>query len=465
MAFNPKNFLPVSAQANSDAPRVFSYDTSDTIDTVSASDYFLSKINEIDSGDLIYITTLAGEYFGVFTVAGGVVTSRVAPIAESSANTISTDNSTTTPLTAGSTFPGEWEDVSAYDCIVLAVATDQDGTYKVQFSPDGVNTDSTLTSYYRTANINAPRRYTITRKYARVVFENTSASDQTYLRLQTTYGDKSPLNAPLDGTLAQNYDAMPTRPTDYFTEIALGRRQGAELWNKFGYNLDIDIGGYETVWSPGGTFSRMTSADTLTIYSSSANDDDGGTGVNSVVIYGIDENREAQIEVVTLNGGTTKGAGVTTTNQWLGVNRVASFLAGSGQTNAGTITVDTTTGVSIQAEMPAGQGVTQQCIFHVPADTQFIAEGLWVNCRKLTGAGGSPRVTAKFQVYSAVNNTVQEVFRVDIDTDVENIVDLVPNVAFPVGEKSVCWVEAETDKDNTVVNARFSGFLIKNVDA
>jgi hypothetical protein len=242
---------------------------------------------------------------------------------------------------------------------------------------------------------------------------------------------------------------------DFAREVARGTQTGYTLWNKFGYNEDIDSAADETIWAPGGIFSRMTSAETLTVVSSSANDTAAGTGVQQVVIYGVDSNWDSQTEVIALNGTTE----VTTVNTWLGVNRVAIFLAGSGQTNAGDITVDTTTGGQVQAFMPVGEGVTQQCIFFVPRDTNFIAEWILLNVLKLSGGGGSPRVTVKMLVYSDVNNAVQEVFRVGLDTDVENTLSINPNLPFPIGERSVITLELSTDQNNTSVTARFSGIL------
>lgn len=284
---------------------------------------------------------------------------------------VSTGNSTTTLLAAAAVFTGVWEDVSGYDSVVIAAKTDQDGSYSVQFSPDGVNADSSLTRYYRTAKINAPHRFTITRKYCRIVFTNDSASDQTYLRMQTSYGDKADLNAPCDSIVAQDFDATIVRPTNYNAEVALGRRQGASLWNKFGYNENVSIG-TEAIVSWGGTFTPLTTATTISIVSDSTADDDGGTGCNSVVLYGLDANRDEVIEVVTLDGTTP----VVTTSTWLGINRVAMFLCGTGKVNAGTITATAVTDASTMAQMPASGGVTQQCIFHVPRNTQFIMEWL-----------------------------------------------------------------------------------------
>ena len=373
---------------------------------------------------------------------------------------ISSANSSETIVPDGEAFTGEWEDVSNHSSVVVAVKTDQNGYFSVQFSPDGVNQDSTLTRYYRTNQIEVPHRFTITRKYCRVVFTNDSGSAQTYMRLQVMFGSFPELNAPTDSTLAQDFDATVVRPTDYHTEVALNRRQGHQLWNKFGYNGDVDIG-TEVVASWGGSFTPLTTATTLTIVSTSTADDGdpAGTGCNSIYIYGIDANRDEQFELVTLNGTTN----VVTTTTWLGINRVAMFLCGSGQVNAGTINITATTGGSQMAQMPAGEGVTQQCIFHVPRAHQFMTN--WMRINSLKQSGANPIITVKFWVYSALSNGKQEVYRMSLDTSVTNDVSEAPQSPFPITEQTVCWLEATTDKADTIVNARFSGELIRDADA
>jgi len=374
---------------------------------------------------------------------------------------ICSGNSSTTPLDDTDVFTGDWVDTYGYTGVKVAVKTDQNGTYTVQWSPDGTNADSTLTRYYRTSQIEAPHKFENMRRYMRVTFTNNSGSDQTYLRLQTILTN-SPgiLNAPLDGTLSQDYDAISVRPSDFHTEVALNRRQGSTTWNKFGYNLDVDVG-TEVVASWGGTFTPLTTATTLTIASTSTADDGdpAGTGGNSVVVYGLDANEDEQIEVVTLNGTTN----VVTTSTWLGINRVAMFLCGSGQVNAGTINITATTGGSTMAQMPAGEGVTQQCIFHIPKDHQFLVEFLKINTLKQ--AAQNPRVTVKMWVYSRVSNGKQEVYKVDIDTSVTNDVSESLRLPFPISERTVVWLEATTDKADTIVNARFSGELERDADA
>lgn len=272
---------------------------------------------------------------------------------------VNAENSTSTLLTAGSVFTGTWVDVSSYSDLSVGVKTDQNGTYSVQFSPDGSNIDSTLTRYYRTTQIEPPHSFEITRKYARIVFTNTSASDQTYLRLQTMLGNRGQLNIPLDANMSQDYDSTSVRPTKFEYEVALGRRQGYTTWNKFGVNTDLDVG-TEVIANFGGTFTPMTTARTLSIVSTSASDDGdpAGVGARSLVIYGVDANYVSQTVVITLNGTTP----VVTAETWLGVNRVAIYLAGSSLGNVGTITITATTDNTTQARLDPGEGTTQQLI-------------------------------------------------------------------------------------------------------
>lgn len=375
---------------------------------------------------------------------------------------ISTLNSTTTLLTSGSSFTGTWEDVSGYTGVIVALKTDQNGYYTIQFSPDGTNTDSSLTRYYRTTQTEPPHAFEITRKYCRVVFTNDSGSDQTYLRLQTKFvSNRTGLNIPMDATMSQDYDAIAVRPSNYVYEAALGRRQGATTWNKFGYNADVDIG-TEVIAAFGGSFSPLTTASTLTIVSSSTDDDGSpaGTGANSIVIYGIDANRKSQTEVVTLNGTTN----VVTATTWLGVNRAAIYLAGSTLTNVGNITITATTGGTVQAYLPAGEGTTQQLIYFTQADHQALADWLILNAARFN-TGTEPIVTFKGWVYSAVSNAKYEVFRQVVDCNLEDHIELRPSQPFVIGEKSCFWIEATTQVNNTAVAGRFSLIEIRDVDA
>lgn len=371
---------------------------------------------------------------------------------------ILTSNSTSTPLAASSTFTGQWVDVSAYESIVLAVSTDQDGTYQIQFSPDGTNIDSTLSRNFDTNKIIPPERLTIGRKFARITFTNTSVSSQTYLRLQTLVGSKAQLSFPTDRTLPQRAEAIAIRNDYYSLDVGLGRREGAVNWRKFGFNTDIDTVAEETIWAPGGRWTRLTSAETLDVSSSSANDtNSSGTGARQLRITGVGDGYVYQTETVNLNGTST----VVTSNTWLGVNRVEVISVGSTGYNEGNITLAATTAATTQAYLPLNESTTQQALFFCPTDRKIGFDMLLANFTKISG-GGSPRVTLNAYVYDHDTGIRVRVLRLTIDTAVENTVTIRPANPFVISGGQVIEFSATTDVNNTEVNLNFWGTEVED---
>lgn len=252
-----------------------------------------------------------------------------------------------------------------------------------------------------------------------------------------------------------------TKITEFTTEVALGNVLNVSTWNKWGYNDDIDTGGEEIIASWGGVWQPPTTAETVDFVSTSADDTDGGIGMNSIVVYGVIDdgsgNRTSVIEVLTLNGLTP----VTTTNAYYGINRVAPFLCGTSLANVGKITGDQSTSGIILAELPIGEAVTQQAIFYVQSGYTFLTSNLHINIVKLSG-GGLPTVTIRGYVYSPVANANIQIFKAKVDTQIENTVNIDATETFPVTESSVLYFTAETDTNNTSVDLRFSGKEIKN---
>lgn len=361
-------------------------------------------------------------------------------------------NSSTTVLNNGETFTGTGE-LNDYSDAMIWVATDQSGVLYAEFSQDNTNWDTSLSFNYNPDRINPPHVLTKGFRFFRVRFENNSGSNQTYFRLATYYGDFKKLTTPINAVISEVYDATAVRPTDYHYEVATGKRQGRTTWNKFGYNPDIDTAATEVIASFGGAFTKLSAADTLDFVSTSANDTaSSGTGTRSIIIYGVDGDWNQVIEILELDGTTP----VTTTNSFLGVNRVSIYLAGSSESNVGDITAtDSTTNTVTLAKIPAGEGTTQQAIFYVANNHTALADWLWINVNKLSG-GGAPVVTIKGWVYSEVSNAVYEVLRYKIDSNVENTIDLNPSQPFIIGEKSILYFTATTNTNNTVVNVRFS---------
>jgi len=84
MAFSASNFIPVSAMANSNASRIFSYTTSDdTLATVKGSGYFDDAADPtgglgLTDGDVVLVTASDDTSFLQIAVSAGVATTAVA---------------------------------------------------------------------------------------------------------------------------------------------------------------------------------------------------------------------------------------------------------------------------------------------------------------------------------------------------------------------------------------------------
>ena len=97
--------------------------------------------------------------------------------------TVSTVNSTTTPLAASTTFTGTSEDVSSYASISIICKSDVAGTLTLQFSNDGTNWD-VVNTYIVSGGTGLDFVKVVTAKYYRVTYIN-GATPQTYFRLQS----------------------------------------------------------------------------------------------------------------------------------------------------------------------------------------------------------------------------------------------------------------------------------------
>ena len=171
-------------------------------------------------------------------------------------------NSTTTPLNAGATFTGTGQDVLGCPSVVVAVLTDKDGSLYVDFSADNTNWDSSLT-FTVTASLNEVHRISVSRRYVRVRFTNTSASNQTYIRLQAMGGSQANLTSALNSLIQSDSDATLVRPLDFNLMVAEGLYQNRTNTIKDGINIDIDTGTVpEDVTNEGGVYAGFPAAAT-----------------------------------------------------------------------------------------------------------------------------------------------------------------------------------------------------------
>ena len=376
-------------------------------------------------------------------------------ISESSSfGSVSTGNSSTTALGSGATFTGTGEQ-NQFGQVGVMLKTDNSGVLYFDFSNDGSNWDSTFPVQGFKVAANIPEFHTAVKlgRYFRCRLVN-DVGAQTYLRLTTYYGNQFvPSVAPLNQALGIDQDAQTTRPTSAQDEIVIGRRGGVRHFNKFGYRSDLSSGGGEqTIWATTGNFTPQTSASTYTIAYNNGTDGSGNNGATQLFFDYLDSDG-IERETVHVLGST--GSDVTSFSG-LGINRVSVSASGSDNFNANDITITETTGGTKQAFIPAEQSVTQQCIFHCAYNSKAIAKYLNINALRLQGSGGSPTITIKGYVFNRNVSTRFEIFRTEIDTAIENHVEITEPIGFKLTESDVLYFVADSDTNSTQVVMRFS---------
>lgn len=280
----------------------------------------------------------------------------------------SVNNSTSTPLNAGVTFTGTADNNQYPESIVVAY-TDQDGTLYCDFSTNGTNWDSTL-SFTVTANTNEIHRLVKGGRYMRIRFTNTSASNQTFLRLTTYYGQFPQLTSALNSVVQQDADANVARTISDEITIAAGLFAGYSIVNKAGIAQSFNTGATPLdIWELSTVYTGfpLTSGETITVLSSSANDAAAGTGARTIRISGLDANYVPQTEDFTLNG-TTPVTGVKTFVRVHTAQVLTSGGSNNDNFNAGIITIrHTTTTANVFLSMRAGVNQTNCSAYTIPA--------------------------------------------------------------------------------------------------
>lgn len=270
-----------------------------------------------------------------------------------------------TPINTGATYTSAWF-TRVHPELITTFYADQNATIKVQFSTDQSNIDSTITYTYEAGVTEPPHRLVIARKYFRIYFENTSASNMTVLRAQVATGQLGPITSALNSSVGQDADSLVVRSIESELDIASGKYVGFSIVNKFGVNTRIDSGTTpEDIWDGGGVYTGWaTAAETAQVLSSNVNDTSAGTGARTVSITGLNSAYEITTETLTLNGTTP----VTSVNSYIRVHTATVQSAGSGGVNAGTITVrQSTTTANIFLVMRIGYNQSHTSAYTIPA--------------------------------------------------------------------------------------------------
>lgn len=251
--------------------------------------------------------------------------------------------------------------------------------------------------------------------------------------------------------------AQPFPPELHWDGEAL--RNGSQQYygtHKFGFNLDVDTTtDPELIWSVGGTYTYLTSADTLYVVSASADDDSTGTGARTLVIEGLDGNYNKITATAYLNGTTED----TVKTAFLRVYRAYITSAGSGGTNAGAITITDDAATSTLAVIPAGYGQTQMAMYTTRANHVAWITG-WNACTEKNAPATD--ATFRLRMRDAVNGGWRVLDEVTVDTAVNPCekVEYTAPVRVPA-RADIELVLQETGADNLLVHGDFKVWEVK----
>jgi len=213
-----------------------------------------------------------------------------------------------------------------------------------------------------------------------------------------------------------------------------------------GENPDIDNNTVpETLWELGGTYVFPTAASTATIVSSNTNDTSNGTGARLVFIEGLDSNWNEVSEVLTLNGTNS----VTGTVSFFRVNNARVVFSGSGQVNAGNITI--TVNAKTVRYIAAGECLDHTAVYSVPDRHHLF---LLSTQAGIVRSNQTAYVTMVTKVFVASTNYIYESAVVTIDGS--EFVSRSPDFGYPrVNGKSDIWYNIDY-ASTTNVNAALS---------
>ena len=191
------------------------------------------------------------------------------------------------------------------------------------------------------------------------------------------------------------------KASDFILEASRGNILGVSTYNKFGRNTEIDAGVTADIWDGGhtGDVSLIWVAPTqarIHDIKSSSSDDDGnpvGDGARTIRIFGLKNWDTAESnEDIILNGTSN----VATSNAYVLIHRMRVLTKGATNVNVGVITATAQSNNTITAQINAGKGQTQMCIYGIPSTQKVHMKRLYGNVNKAGGAAGLVDVTLLF---------------------------------------------------------------------
>lgn len=251
----------------------------------------------------------------------------------------------------------------------------------------------------------------------------------------------------------------------FIEAIRTGKYAGKTCYDysAFGRNSDVDTGAAEDVWNTGGVFTAPTTARIHDIVSTNINDDGSpaGTGARTITVYGVTSNG-LESETVTMNGTTN----VATSKSYYDIYRMVVATAGSGLTNAGTITATAQTDATVTCSISVGAyQSSMKAIRFIPSGyTGFVFD--WYSLMYSATVGATANV-ALFTKYSggvwigeSTHSLVAQGNTLTPGNNLETNNFVVP---FEVAAENWIKVSATSvDTNNTIIESRLSILLVQD---
>ena len=223
----------------------------------------------------------------------------------------------------------------------------------------------------------------------------------------------------------------------------------------------LSTGDRDEIWPLAGTDMTQTkTAETLSIVSSSAQDDAGGTGTDAVFIEGLDGNFMFQSELVLLDGATP----VTSSNSYIHVHEINCLnITNSGTDNAGNITITQSSSGGTLGYVSAGDSISKHGQILIPAGYNALLLGGEYSVYRSSGSGAR-RVTIDLDLTpldgGAGDGINYKTLKLggSSEAGTTNIDFTIPLV---IGQKIFLHPYATAEANNTKVSITYTLLLIK----
>lgn len=247
---------------------------------------------------------------------------------------------------------------------------------------------------------------------------------------------------------------------NFLTEVSAGRIPGYSMLNKFGRNDVVPLNAWAPVTQLGTRDWQLTSAEKIRVKAGDVNDSPSGSGVRSVLVFGLNEKLE-QVQEFLSTGGASPGP--QSENTFLRVWRVISWTCGTySASNAGAIIIEGVSSAKELIKVAVGEGQSQHGAYSVPADKTAFLIGVAFSVASLK--------TARMRVLTRnnIDNTTEEIRPVLVKAFLDGLTNFnsyVPRAPMAGGLTggSDIWIEAYGVGALTQVSCSFSLLIVDQV--